>query len=295
LNLLNERLTARAIGLALFTAILWGGNSVAIKAALAGAPPIALAAARFTLGGLAVVAWAKVARIPLWMPRAQRRGLVWLILLFTSQIYLLNAGTQHTLAGRSTVFISTYPFFTALFAHRFLPGDRITRRKILGMGLSFCGIILVFAESIASGQLDNLPGDLMVLVSGVLLGARQVYTKRLAQGIHPVQLLLWQAGLSVPIFVVLSALLEGSTGYRLTPDVWLAVLYQGLVIAGLCFLIYTTLLRTYRASRLGVFGFLTPVVGVVLSNVLLGEGISAGLVASVLLVGAGIAVVNHEA
>jgi drug/metabolite transporter (DMT)-like permease len=294
-KLLNERLTPRAVGLALFTAVLWGGNSVAIKAALSGAPPISLAAARFLLGGLAILLWAILARIPLRLGRGERRGLALLLLLFISQIYLLNAGTQYTLASRSTVFISTYPFFTALFAHRFLPGDRLSRLKVAGMALSFLGVVLIFAESLAVGRLHYLPGDLMVLASGVLLGARQVYTKRLAQDIHPGRLLLWQAGLSIPIFVALSAAFESDHAYNLTFEVWGAVLYQGLVVAGFCFMVYTSLLKTYRASRLAVFGFITPVFGVFLSNALLGESISIGLVASVLLVGAGIAVVNHEA
>ncbi|MDP6778829.1 MAG: DMT family transporter, partial [Candidatus Latescibacteria bacterium] len=83
--------------------------------------------------------------------------------------------------------------------------------------------------------------------------------------------------------------------YSFTPQITAAVLYQGLVIAGFCFIVATSLLRRYRASRLGVFGFITPVFGVLLSNLLLGEGVSAGLLVSVVLVGAGIAIVNSEA
>lgn len=294
MKVLNERLTLSAGSLALLTAVLWGGNSVAIKVALAGMPPLALAGTRFLLGGLTVFTRAILIRIPLRLKAGERRGLFQLVCLFIAQIYLLNAGTHFTLASRSTVFISTYPFFTALFAHLFLPGDRFSRLKIIGMVLSFAGVVLIFAESLALGELGHLPGDLMVLISGLLLGARQVYTKRLTQGIHPAKLLFWQATLSLPLFALLSALLEGGTSYRFTPAVVGAILYQGLIIAGFCFLVATTLLRRYRASRLGVFGFVTPVFGVLLSNLLLGESLSPGLLASMLLVGVGIAIVNSE-
>ncbi len=295
MKVLNERLTLKAGSLALLTAVLWGGNSVAIKLALGGMPPLALAGARFFLGGLAVLTWVILIRIPLRLQAGERRGLLQLVLLFIAQIYLLNAGTHFTLAGRSTVFISTYPFFTALFAHLFLPGDRLSRLKILGMALSFAGVVLVFAESLALDELTHLPGDLMVLASGLLLGGRQVYTKRLTQAIPPAKLLLYQAALSLPVFILLSALLEADAAYRFTPGIVGAVLYQGLIIAGFCFLVATTLLRRYRASRLGVFGFVTPIFGVLLSNLLLGETLSPGLLASMLLVGAGIAIVNSEA
>ena len=105
---------------------------------------------------------------------------------------------------------------------------------------------------------------------------------------------MWQAALSLPVFILLSALLENQIPSRIRPDIVGAIFYQGLVIAGFCFLVSVSLLRRYRASRLGVFGFVTPVVGVVFSNLLLGEAISATLLSSVLLVGIGVAIVNSE-
>ena len=295
MNVLNERLTLKASGLALMTATLWGGNSVSIKLGLAGIPPVALAGIRFLLGGLVVFAWASLIRIPLRLEGKEKRALLSLVLLFIMQIYLLNVGTRFTLGGRSTIFISTYPFFTATFAHLFIPGDRLTRFKVAGMALSFGGVVLIFAESLLLGRLQHIPGDLLVLVSALLLGARQVYTKRLIQGIHPVKLLLWQAVLSTPIFFLFSAAFEDDTPYRWSPDIVGAILYQGLIIAGFCFILQTHLLRRYRASRLSVFGFATPIFGVLLSSLLLNEGISIGLAGSMLLVGAGIAIVNYEA
>jgi drug/metabolite transporter (DMT)-like permease len=294
LNVLNERLTLKAGCLALLTAVLWGGNSVAIKVGLSGFPPIALAAARFFFGGLAVLTWAILSKIPIRLQIGERRALLFLVVLFIVQIYTLNAGTHLTLAGRSTVFISIYPFFTAFFAHIFIPGDRLSRLKVIGMILSFVGVVTIFAESLAVGRFEYLPGDILVFISGLLLGARQVYTKRLTQNIDPARILLWQAAMSLPIFIVASLLLEDQSSYQYSTAVAGAILYQGLVIAGFCFMVITALLRRHRASRLGVFGFVTPVIGVVLSNVLLGEGISTGLLVSMFLVGIGIAIVNYE-
>ncbi|MDP6778474.1 MAG: DMT family transporter, partial [Candidatus Latescibacteria bacterium] len=207
MKILNERLTLKATALALLTSTLWGGNSVAIKIALAGIPPLALAGARFLLGGLVVTGWSLALGIPLRLSGPERRWLLLLVLLFLVQIYLLNTGTHYTSAGRSTVFISTYPFFTSLFAHLSIPGDRLSRLKIVGMVVSFTGVVLIFAETLALGDLQYLAGDLMVLASALLLGARQVYAKWLTQGIHPAKLLLYQASLSLPVFFVLSALL----------------------------------------------------------------------------------------
>ncbi|OGG56031.1 MAG: hypothetical protein A3F84_16045 [Candidatus Handelsmanbacteria bacterium RIFCSPLOWO2_12_FULL_64_10] len=295
MNVLNERPTPRVGALAFLTAVLWGGNSLSIKIALAGIPPIALAGVRFLVGGLSVLTWASLNRIPLRMQPEDRRGLLGLALIFLTQILLLNEGTHRTLASRSTVLVSTYPFFTALFAHLFIPGDRLSRLKALGMALSFSGVILTFTETLMLREFRYLSGDLMMVGSAVLLGARHIYTKRLTQGIHPCKVIVWQAALSLPVFVLLSALFERGEPYRFDPAIVGAILYQGIVVAGFCFIVLISLIRRYSASRLGVFGFVTPVVGVLMSALLLGEGISATLLTSMVLVGAGIAVANQEA
>jgi drug/metabolite transporter (DMT)-like permease len=134
----------------------------------------------------------------------------------------------------------------------------------------------------------------MVLVSGLLLGLRIVYTKRLTQGIHPGKLLLWQGVLSIPAFLLLSLIFEGDHTYQLNSEVVFGILYQGLVIAGFGFMLHTILLKRYVASQLGVFHFATPVFGVVFSNIFLGEAITIGLIGSIILVGVGITIVNYE-
>ena len=294
MTIANERLNASAAALMFLTAVLWGGNSVSIKIALDGMPPIALAGVRFAIGGGVVLIWAVVNRIPISLSRHDRHGLGLLALVFLVQILLLNEGTHRTLASRSTLLISTYPFFTALFAHLVIPGDRLTGVKVAGMLLSLVGVVLMFVENLQIREVSHLAGDLLVLASAVLLGARQVYTKRLTANIHPCKLLVWQAAFSLPVFAVLSAWLESEATYRITPQVAGAVAYQGFVIAGFCFLVFVTLLRRYRASRLGVFGFFTPIFGVLASDLLLGERLSPLLVGSMLLVGAGIAIVNWQ-
>ena len=290
----NERLTRGAASITLFTAVLWGGNSVAIKMALAGVPPLALAGFRFFLGGLFIVVWCLISRTSVRLAHGELSRILRLLVLFIAQIGLLNAGTEHTLAARSTVFISAYPFFTALFAHLFIPGDQSGPSRFYGMALSFSGVLLVFGESLARAEWNYLGGDLMVLASATLLGARQVYTKHLAQDIVPARLLVWQSGLSLPIFFGMSALLERPLDLALTPDVNAGILYQGFVIAGFCFLVMTNLLKRYRASQIGVYGFVTPIFGVFLSHLLLSEPLSPGLLISVVLVGGGIALANRN-
>lgn len=279
---------------AVMAALLWGGNAVFIKMGLQGMPPIAMAGARFAIGGLTVAAGALAAGVSLRGLAGNWRGLGVLELVFISQILLLNIGTLWTTASRAAVLINTYPFFTALFAHFLLPADRLSRVKVLGLLCAFAGVILLFAESLVLLDTTYLLGDVLVLGSGMFLGLRQVVLKRLVRGIHPYQVLFWQATLSLPIFGVLSLIWEGEAVYHFSLPVIGALLYQGVVVAGLCFIVWVSLLRRHSASRLGVYGFATPPAGVLLSALLLNEAISPALWVSMALVAVGIAIVNRE-
>ena len=284
----------QAGALALVASILWGGNQVFIKIGLEGIPPLAMAGLRFVLGGLTVALAARWARVALAVPKSAWPGLAGLSLVFITQIYLLNQGTVYTEASRSTVMISAYPFFTALFAHFFIPGDQLTLNKVGGLALAFAGVVLVFAESLVLTETDFLLGDGMVLLSAAFLGLRQILIKRLVHGLHPFQVLFWQALLSLPAFALLSALFERQGLYHFDGAVLVALLYQGLVVAGLCFILWVFLLQRHSASRLGVYGFSTPVCGALLSYLLLGETLTPAVLASVALVGAGVVVVNRK-
>ncbi|MBI2503281.1 MAG: DMT family transporter [Candidatus Latescibacteria bacterium] len=275
-------------------ALLWGGNAVFIKMGLQGMPPIAMAGARFAIGALTVGAGALVAGISLRGLAGNWRGLGALQLVFVSQILLLNVGAWCTTASRAAVLINTYPFFTALFAHFLLPADRLSPVKVLGLLCAFAGVVLLFAESLTLLDTTYLLGDALVLGSGLFLGLRQVVLKRLVRGLHPYQVLFWQAALSLPIFGVLSLIWEREAVYHFDLAVIGALLYQGVVVAGLCFIIWVSLLRRHSASRLGVYSFATPPAGVLLSAALLNETISPALWASMALVAVGIAIVNRE-
>ena len=293
--MLNHPITVKAALAAFILTALWGGNTPSIKVALEGLPPLALAGVRFTIGALTVLVWVLYERIPLKPKPGEYRLLFFLTILFVLQIYSLHLGTQFTLAAHSGVFVCTAPFFIALLDHYFLPDDRLSVPKIAGMLCSLLGIVIIFAEGFLTSVTDYLIGDAIVLISGFLLGARQIYTKRFTQSMHPAKLLFWQATFSIPIFFALSALLERGQTFYVNRDIALAIASQGIVIAGFCFIFWTILLRRYNASKLGAFAFVSPISGVAISYWLLSEPITSALIFGVLLVGLGIAITTYPA
>ena len=290
----NEQPNTKMIAFALSLAMLWGGNSVSIKIALDGVPPLALAGFRFLLALVAVSSWSLCQRVTIRLHRGELVPLLLLGIAFVLQIITLNVGTRFTSAARSTIMINFFPFFTALFAHFWVPGDRLSLLKVTGIGLAFCGVFITFVPALQLGAHSHFIGDLIVLISASLLGLRTVVTKRLIQSIHPYRLLIWLMIFSLPCFFGLSLLLEDQSSYAFTPEVIAAILYQGLIVAGLCFVGWTSILKKHSPSKLVVLSFATPISGIIFSNLLLGDVLSFGLITGAALVAFGIYLVNRR-
>ena len=94
---------------------------------------------------------------------------------------------------------------------------------------------------------------------------------------------------------LLTLLLEPRASWHFTAAAVGSVIYLGVVAAGAGFMLFVWLIRTYSAARVNVFVFLSPVFGVAIAWLLLGEPISTLQIAGALAVAAGIWVVNSGA
>ena len=284
-------LDARGLVGAVACCVLWGGNAVAVKFAIPDLPPVGCAAIRFALALpiLGLVCWRIGPRPtvprPLW-------GLLGLHALLTAaQIGTYNWGTSHSLAGRSTVFINVHPLVVAPLAWLCL-GERLGGRGLLGLGSAVAGIGLLLWEPFRLG--GGLAGDLVVLGSGILFAIQTIAQKLTFPLIPPTTLLLGQTTLAIPLTLLYSGLAEGFDAYHFTKTATRGVLYQGLVVSGICFTLWLLLLRRYPAGRLATIAFLTPLFGVALGHITRGEPLTLPLLGGGVLVGLGIYLVASD-
>jgi drug/metabolite transporter (DMT)-like permease len=287
----NESVTARIALLLLLLAFFWGGNAVAVKIALRDTRPFILAGLRFGVGALVIGLWGALNRIGLKPERSEISHLIILSLLFAAQICTFTLGVDLTLAGRASLFINTHPFFVAIIAHLFISNDKLSIKKLLGLILAFCGVFIIFRDKIGLDS-SRVTGDGLVLVSGLLLGILGVYTKKLVQRINAYKLLLWQMIFALPLFFGLGLVFERSASHTPSLNLLLTILYQGIVVAGFCFVVWTLILKRYSASKASAFLFTTPLFGVGLSSLILQESVTLYLVIGAAFVAGGIYVVN---
>ncbi len=286
----------RAIVIAVLIHILWGANPVAVKFGLLAFPPLWSAFIRFALAIACIVVWAYFKDIALWPRRGEWLGLGLLSLLFTVQIALMNFGIDMTTSSMSSVLLATHPLFAAMFAHLFTASDRLTPVKIVGLLVAFCGAGVVLLRNAELATLDLIAvGNWVVLVSSALLGGRLIYTAGLAQRIDTSRVVVWQMALSLVAFGAGGLAFESIVWSQVSWQALVGLAYQGIVIAGLGFMINTWLIKNHSPSTVVSFGFIAPISGVALSVWLLGEQLTSNLILGTIGVGLGLVLITHKA
>ena len=268
---------ARGAALALLVSLLWGANPVAIKLGLEDAPPIRLAWMRFLVGGLVIVAWGwATGRLRGFrLEPGEWRPLLVLGVLFTAQIASMNVGTALTTAAHSAILLNLYAVHTVVLAHFLIPGDRLTVSRAAGVAIAYAGILLLFRGQIGAGA-PALAGDVVMVVSSLILAERTIYLARAVHHVDHVKLLLAQAVFGIAIFLVVSLLLEPEAT-RWTWRLAGSIGFQGVVIAGFNFVVNLWLLERYRPGVLATFFLTQPIFGVIAAALVTGERLTADL------------------
>jgi len=285
----------RAILIAIGIHMLWGGITVSAKYSLLVFPPLWTSFFRFAIGVLCITAWAMMQDIRIRPSREEWPSLLALGLLFTLQIGAMNTGINLSSASIASILLATNPLFAAFFAHLFIPGDRLTVPKLAGLMVAFCGtgMVLLQGSSIDSLQLFNL-GNWILLFSAALLGARLAFSARLLRQIDAVRVLIWQMLVSLPLFALGGWWWEDIAWERLSWQPIAGILYQGVIIAGLGFMVTSYLMKNYRPSIMMSFNSVAPVSGVLLSVWLLGDPLTWHLLLGLLTVAAGLWVITRK-
>jgi drug/metabolite transporter (DMT)-like permease len=273
-----------------------GGNQVAIKFTLLALGPFASALARMAVSSLTVWMWSRARGLSLWPEPRERKPLLLLGLLFSVQIAMLHWGADLTSPAYAVTIVNTNPIWANLIAPFFVPQDRLTRRRMGGLVVAFAGVSGVV---LGQPELDIAPnpvlGNLIILASASLVGARTVYIQRIVQGMSPEKAVLWQMGLSLPLFALGSYFFDDwSTRAPIDWRVTAAVLYQGIIVGGLGLIAWVALLRRHTPGSVSVYSFVTPIAGVALSAWLFKEPLSPRLMLGLAAVLVGIALASRS-
>jgi drug/metabolite transporter (DMT)-like permease len=286
-------LSPGAVALMLMLCLSWGFNQIAVKLALPDIPPMLQATIR-SAGALPVLLLiARLRGVKIFASDGTLSAGLFAGLLFGVEFVLIYRGLLLTSASRAVVFLYTAPFFVALGSYQFL-GERLRASQWAGLGLSFAGVAVAIGVPQPDVDAKVLLGDLLIVGGGALWAATTLVVKATPLlKAPPEKALGYQVALSIPI-LALAAWISGESLTRLPGPLALSLMaYQAIWVVGLTFLLWFGLVKTYSASKLSAFTFITPLFGVVASYFILHDTLTPAFGAAALLVIAGLYLVNR--
>jgi drug/metabolite transporter (DMT)-like permease len=276
-------------------ALLWGSSFLWIKIALRGLSPVQITLARLALGAAVLVAilYARRLRLP-------SGGHLWVHLtvaaLFANAIpyTLFGIGEQHVDSNLAGILNATTPLWTLLIGLLVRHERRLSATRLGGLLLGFAGTLLIFSPwEAASGV--HVAGALACLGASASYGISYVYMDRFLAGRAISSLALSACQLTAATGLLLAATpFAGAQAVHLSGEVLASILVLGVLGTGAAYILNYRLIIDDGSTIASTVTYLIPVVSIALGTAVLGETISAQVVAGVAVVLAGVALARHR-
>jgi drug/metabolite transporter (DMT)-like permease len=285
-----------ATAAALVTVLLWGGSSLATKLGTGSMDAFTLAVLRIVSAGpfaLILIAMMRL-RLP-WHAEYRLHFSTIAIVGMAAAPLLFTLGVQFTTAGHAAVASSSTSIFTGLIeaaARRHWP----RLRWWAGIAVAFSGALILIAESVGLGSTGaTWQGDLLVM-SAALAGSTGFYLgSRLSMQYGAPAVTLWSvvaaSVLLIPVLLVSTSYVELS---QLTTLNWTVIIYLAAGASVIATMTWFYALTRGGISRMAVWQFALPIVGIGLAAIVLSEPVTLLLVASVAVILSGIAMVQRR-
>lgn len=256
---------------------------------------ILFAGIRFALAGVLVIIAGSLLQKKILKPTKNAvPAVIKLCLLQTVLQYVFfYIGLAHTTGVKGSIVNAVNVFFSILVSCILFKLEKLDHQKMVGCILGFTGVILINI----GGDLNmkfNVLGDGFLLISAFAYALSTVLIKIYGKINDPVMLSGYQF-LAGGLVMILMGIFTGGKITNVTAAGIGLLLYMAFISAG-AYTLWGILLKYNPVSKVAVFGFFTPIFGVILSALILREGTSFDLktIAALLLVCIGIIAVNYE-
>ncbi|MDQ1083472.1 drug/metabolite transporter (DMT)-like permease [Microbacterium proteolyticum] len=258
------------------TGIVWGSSFLFIAIALGGMTPAQVAGGRLLFGALALAAIVAIRREPL--PRGRR---IWghlcvLAASFCVGPFLLFAwAEQHVSSGLASIFNATTPIMTAVMAWAVFRVEKLRPGQLVGIAIGIAGVVVIIAPGAVSDIGDSTVAQLALLGATACYGFSLAYMRRFLgdSGLSGVAFAFGYIAPAAAFMVLLSPVILAEP-MRLSTPVALSIVALGVLGTGVAYVWNQNTLRAWGPTRASTVTYITPVVGVALGILVLGERIS---------------------
>lgn len=266
-----------------------GGTAAAVTRYLVGnADAVTLAILRWGIGFMCILPIALLLRVR-WPQRSDWAGVAGLGMCYFGLFFVLyNVAMSFTTAARASLALATLPLQTMVVG-ALLGIEAMTVRKTAGVAIAMLGVSGALASGLAAAPPGAWRGELIMLGAVLCMAFYNVWSRPFMQRSSPLGYLTMGMGAGAAALLVLGI----ATGRVLAvatfgPPQWIAGVYLGIAGGALAFVLWVVALQKASPTRVANTMTLNPIAAGLLATQLVGEPITANLVAGLVAVFAGI-------
>lgn len=246
---------------------------------------IAAASLFFAILGLLPLCWSRLGKAVLQMKLHDMVDLFWQAAcgIFLFRMFLIQ-GLNHTSAGEAGILTGATPAATTLLAVVVLK-EPVRPRRFLGILSTVAGIAVLQGFLLPGNtfSMEHFAGNMLVLCAAASEALFNVFSRRsslksgpgAAPRLDPIVQTWFVAAIAFLLCLVAAGFERPLPALRsLGTAEWLALLWYGLFVTALAFILFYAGIKRCSASTAAVFSGMMPFTALVLSILLLGE--SAG-------------------
>lgn len=279
---------------------IWGTTWLFIKVGLRDLPPLTFAGIRFVVAAAVLFALSFARGVPL-APRGRGEWALLAgtgVLTFSINYGLLFWGELHITSGLASLLQGTIPAFGLVIAHVYLPGERLSWPKVLGVTLGLAGVGVIFLDQLNLAGALALWGSAAVVSGALSVAWSNVLIKARLGGLDPGIMASWQMTFGLIPLLAYGVMFEGNPlALHWTRSALFSLLYLALVGSSLAFYFAYWLVRRMDVTKTMLTSLVTPIVAVAVGNAVLGETLSRleALGGVCVLAGVGLVVYRRKA
>ncbi len=259
------------------TTLFWAGNFVLGRAVKSNIPPISLAFWRWALALVILLPFSIKHLRAEWPLLRQNARILTLygvlgVSCFNTFVYI---GLHSTTATNALLLNSIIPIMIVLLS-RVLAAIPISSRQALGIIISLTGVLIIVcrADPAVILALKFNRGDIWILLAVISWAFYTFLLKQRPADIHPLSFLTSIVAIGlIPLSMLYAWELNQGGFFRLDPANISSIMYVALFPSVLAFIFWNQAVKEVGPNRAGLFLYLMPVFGVILSAVILGESI----------------------
>jgi len=272
---------------------IWGSTWLFIKLGLADLPPLTFAGVRFVIA--CIILFSIIRLRHLQLPQSHSD---WILLAITGILSfglnygLVFWGEQYISSGLAALLQATLPAFGLVFAHFYLPGERLSWARIGGVVLGVFGVGVVFSNQLAIAGSRALAGCVALILSAMFAAYSNVLVKKYGKHLDPALLAAGQMFFGLLLLFAVGIPLEGNPlRFHWTPIALISLVYLAVVGSVIAFLLYYWLVLNMDVTKSMLIALVTPVVAVLLGMIVLNEQIGWRTLAGGAMIMSGIALI----